>query len=134
MFILVDGKQSPCNAKSLLVWLCITGFCGVFSAVYEYFSHGVVSPFMVWLFAFPLIGGVLPTAIFTFSRLAVPHKQVRDAWRAGIATLSVGSCMTGIFEIYGSASPLVALYWFVGLLWIVGSGIVFLFSCYRNKR
>ena len=131
--ISADGKKSGRNVKPLLIWLCITLFCGLFSFVYESFSHGVFSPFMVWLFLFPLIGGVLPAAAFTVLRCAAVSQWIRRIWRAGVATLTVGSCMTGIFEIYGSDAPLLTWYWYVGFFWILIAAIAYLFSCFQKK-
>ena len=46
--------------------------CAVFSAVYEHFSHGVYSWYMVFLFAVPLIYGLVP---FLFSRTALSRRR-----------------------------------------------------------
>ena len=37
--------------------------CMVFAAVYECFSHGVFSPFMLLAFLFPLLLGVVPCTL-----------------------------------------------------------------------
>ena len=46
---------------------------GVFSAIYEKFSFGVVSLFMVFAFAVPLALGVLPWAVNAARPLPVTH-------------------------------------------------------------
>ena len=104
---------------TLLRWTGVTVFCAVFSTVYEHFSHGVYSPFMIWLFAFPLFGGVIPTLAIRLAlrqnpTAEVPPRFARDAWTLAVATLAIGSCLTGIFEIYGTTSDYVTLYWILG--------------------
>lgn len=88
---------------------------------------------MVWLFLFPLIGGALPAAVFTALRCAAVSQWIRRIWRAGVATLTVGSCMTGIFEIYGSDAPLLTWYWYVGFFWILIAAMAYLFPCFQKK-
>lgn len=106
-----------------MIYVCIALFCGLFSAVYEHFSHGVSSNHMVWLFAFPLFLGALPYALIALSkRLPMPLQKAADVWDCGITTLAVGSCVTGVFEIYGTTSDYTAAYWPVGLgLLLVGA-------------
>ena len=49
--------------KDLIRYIVATAFCIVFSVIYEHFSHGVYSQFMLLMYLFPLIGGVLPAAL-----------------------------------------------------------------------
>jgi len=42
----------------------ITVFTAVFSAIYEYFSHGVYSGFMIWAALIPFFGVVLPYTVW----------------------------------------------------------------------
>lgn len=95
-------------------WLAASLFCGFFSAVYEHFSHGVYSSFMIWLFLFPLILGVLPFAAVRLLHLPTPAHFAENSYDLGVVTLTVGSCLTGVFEIYGAPSEYVRWYWIVG--------------------
>lgn len=98
-------------------YLFISLFVAMFGGIYEYFSFGVYSFYMIYAFAFPLVGGVLLWFMIGISRrAAVPGGFFRNLWHAGIATLTIGSIFTGILEIYGTTSPLTAVYWFAGLL------------------
>lgn len=123
--------------RATLAYAAIALFCFFFSAIYESFSHGVYSPYMLCLGLFPLLGGVLPLLILHKLKFPEPYAPVRGAYNAGIATLTVGSCLTGVFEIYGSVSPLTSVYWYVGgILMLIGAGLYFfLYSCVaRVKR
>jgi len=108
-------------------WLIFAVFCGVFSAIYEYFSHSVYSGYMIGLFLFPLLLGALPALILNGrGRPAVPP-ACRSLWSSGVATLTAGSCMTGILEIYGTGSGYLIVYWIAGLaLLAAGAALYFL--------
>lgn len=45
-------------SHTAFVYLLIVIFCSLFGAVYELYSHEVYSFYMIYAFAFPLIGGV----------------------------------------------------------------------------
>lgn len=92
------------------VW---TLLCAVFSAVYESFSHNVISLWMVLLFLFPLLGGVIPALLLVW-RGKAPRIFPLALWRCGVATLGVGSCVKGILEIYGTSSGYQIVYWVAG--------------------
>lgn len=95
-------------------YLLAAAFCGVFSIIYEVFSHGVYSGFMIALFLFPLLGSAAPLLMARLGT-GVPDPQTRSLWGFGWATLAVGSCLHGIFDIYGTTAPLTVVYWPVGI-------------------
>lgn len=111
----------------------LCGFCAVFALVYELFSHGVVSWYMVLLPLWPLLGGVFPFLLL--ARLRVHTAQLtRCLWHAGLITLSAGSLMTGVFEIYGSMSSLVRVYWIAGAGLIAAGLADFLWCRLRGRH
>ena len=89
-------------------------FCGFFAAVYEHFSHGVYSNYMVWLFLWPLLGAAPAYGLTLLRSAPCPALAIRNLWASGVATLTVGSCLKGVFEIYGASAPLVKTYWYAG--------------------
>ncbi|MCD8120434.1 MAG: head-tail connector protein [Lachnospiraceae bacterium] len=102
-------------AKTGFVYLFATLFLVLFGAVYERFSHEVYSYYMLYAFAIPLAGGVLPFFSLAFSnRLPMPGRVVRNLYHSAIATLTVGSCFAGVLEIYGTTNSLIKVYWIVG--------------------
>ncbi len=100
--------------KTAAAYLGATLFCGFFSYVYERFSHGVYSDYMVYLFLFPLLGGTLPYGAMLLLGARPPRRPAANLFNAGIATLAVGSLMAGIFEIYGTDSSFLSVYWWAG--------------------
>ena len=110
----VTARKLSAPQKLILIDLLASLFCALFGAVYEAFSHGVYSYAMLYAFAFPLVLGVLPLYLIGIFRAAYPPKALRSLWHAGIATLTVGSIVEGILEIYGTTNPLTAVYWLLG--------------------
>jgi hypothetical protein len=129
LFISDSKLQKEHIDKTRFAYLLISLFCMLFGAVYEYFSHEVYSGYMIYAFAFPLVGGVLP---FTFMSLCgcrrVPGRLTLNLYNAGIAALTVGSIMKGVMEIYGTTNELLQIYWIAGfgfvgialLLYVIG--------------
>ncbi len=106
------------------VFLGITLLCGLFSFVYEQFSHHVYSNYMIFLFLFPLVGGVLPYGILgTMRNVRAPSRFAINAYNSGIAALTVGSAMKGALDIYGTASDYILVYWIAGTV-LVLAGIL----------
>ena len=84
--------------------------CGAFALIYAQFSHGVYSPFMTFMFAIPLVGGAgVALGLHAAHARSVPL-VARQAWALALAALTIGSCLRGIFEIAGTASPLLIAY------------------------
>lgn len=113
--------------RTSLIFLCAALFCGLFSAVYEHFSHGVYSNYMVYLFAFPFFGGVVPYAIFGLApKIKCPSPATARTFNSGVAALAVGSCMKGVLDIYGTSSSYQPVYWLAGFSLIALSLVMYL--------
>ena len=108
--------------KAARNYLFVSIFCAFFGAVYERFSHGVYSYFMLYAFAFPLALGTLPE-ILGGLRGAEPSPISAQLWGAGVAALTVGSIFRGILDIYGTSSPLSIVYWIVGGLLLLSGAL-----------
>ena len=120
--------------KLILKNLCAALFCALFGAVYEGFSHGVWSYPMVYAFAFPLVLGVLPLLLLGFFRAPNPKAAARNLYHAGIATLTVGSIVTGVLEIYGTTNPLTLVYWLLGGALVLLGAALYLVPLIRRKE
>ncbi len=95
--------------RHLLYQVAGTAFLALFGAVYEHFSHGVYSCFMLYAFAVPLAAGVALYAVLLYLR-RFPNRTFLSLWNAGIACLSVGSVFRGVLEIYGTTNALTVVY------------------------
>lgn len=117
--------------KTAYVYLLISLFCVLFGAVYELFSHEVYSFYMIYAFVFPLVGVVLPFLLMAMGKLFINSSAVScNLYHAGIATLTIGSILTGIVEIYGTTNTLIRIYWMAGTFMILGS----LLLCMAQKK
>ena len=84
--------------------------CVAFNFVYAQFAHGVSSPFMTFMFAIPLVAGAIPALAMGLARVRRAARTTRQAWALAIASLTVASCLKGIFDIAGTASPWLPIY------------------------
>ena len=109
----VESTQSAC-VRIAFRYLLVTILCALFGAVYELFSHGVYAYGMLYGFAFPLLGGVLPSLLLLVRGAKLPSDTARQLWHFGISALTVGSLFSGALEIYGTSSPLTFVYWLSG--------------------
>ena len=115
--------------KTVLIYLGITAFCVLFSTVYEHFSHGVRSNAMIFLFAYPLVGGALVFGLLGLIKKAhFPGRVSFNLYNSGIAALAAGSCFAGVLEIYGTTSNLVSVYWVAGIILTAGGVVLYLVS------
>lgn len=125
----LDNRHAK-MARIGFVYLFLTLLCALFGAGYEYFSHGVYSYYMLYAFAFPLMGGVLPFFCMAFFNCRLPGRVSLNLYHSGVAAWTVGSIFEGVLEIYGTTNRLVFIYWMVGailfgcgiLLYMVGAG------------
>lgn len=125
-------SSSKSAKKSLFMYIGVTIFAGIFSFEYELFSHQVYSNFMVYLFVVPLVLGVIPNAL----ALAILRLDVGNAWQKtvqafAVATLSVGSVLQGIVEIYGTTNLLIRYFFIVGGVLLLTSAIVWIINADR---
>ncbi len=89
----------------------------LFGAIYEHFSFGVYSYYMIYAFAVPLALGAAPALLLACSEHPpVICETARKFWRDGIAVLTVGSLFTGVIQIYGTDSNWSLAYGAAGIL------------------
>ena len=85
------------------------------AAVYGLFSHGVYSYYMTYAFMIPLLGGALPHLIAAMKRAeeqagASDIPAAKDTQLAFVATLTAGSLLKGVLDIYGTTNRLLLVY------------------------
>ena len=103
----------------------LTAFIAFFGAVYELFSHEVYSYWMLYSFAIPLLGGVLPMLCLALRRRHPTALSVM-LWHFGMITLTVGSVMQGVVAIYGSTNRLIRVYPIAGGVFLLAGAMAFL--------
>ena len=117
--------------KKTIQYLLLSVFVFVFAQIYEYFSHGVYSNYMLYAFLIPFLGLALPSFLLHSLKKSLPASS-RFLWKCGIATLTVGSIYKGILEIYGTNGYFEFPYLFIGVAFCIVAGIT-VFSGKRNS-
>jgi hypothetical protein len=124
--------------KTSFIYLIVSIVLMIAGAVYEHFSFGVYSYFMIYAFAIPLAGGALPflakymrnirgaksssgsAAGVTASSGAAAETAAAGHHEAiyhlALATLTAGSIVHGILAICGRPNSLTVIYLIAGLL------------------
>ena len=98
-------------------------FLALFGAVYEHFSFGVYSVFMVYAFVFPLLAGLLLLLAAMGRRR--PSQRTLFLLHACTAALAVGSIAAGIIRISGRENLLLLVYPLLGAALGIAAGISF---------
>ncbi len=134
MFVSPIEPEKKRLRRSSLIFICTALFCGLFSAVYEHYSHGVYSSFMVYLFAFPLVGGMLPYTLLGLLKRAVsPSQAAQRLYNSGLAALTAGSCVKGVLDIYGTSSGYLSVYWIAGALLTALGACIYIFEVRASR-
>lgn len=104
--------------KTALAYAAASAYCVLFDRLYALFGHGVYSGWMSLMFLYPLAGSALVFALlwaFMPAADATPHyRMFYNLYNSGIATLTLGGLLRGIFEIAGTSSPYTLLYGLTG--------------------
>jgi len=99
--------------KTAISYTLITIFFFAFSRIYEAFSFGERSIYMHYLFAVPLVGGILLTIFLKvlpqFSRISL------NLWNSAVAIITAGTLFRGIVNLSGRSTTLDAPYWYIGI-------------------
>ena len=104
--------------KTVISYTLITIFFFAFSRIYEAFSFGETSVHMHYLFAVPLVGGIILAILLK----ALPHfsRISLNLWNSAVAIITAGTLFRGIVNLSGRSTTLDTPYWYVGI------GFVFL--------
>ena len=101
----------------------------VAGAVYEAFSHGVYSNYMIYAFMIPLVMGSLPYLADNRGIIKKAGPVAEGLLLAAIVTLTIGSIVRGVLEIYGTTNTLTTAYPILGAVLLLA---VFITPC--SKR
>ena len=112
--------------KTALIYTLLSIFFFAFSRIYESFSFGETSTYMHYLYAVPLVGGLLLLIILkiipNLSRLSL------NLWNSAVATLTAGVLFRGIVNLSGRSTTLDQPYIYISLGFLVLAVISVLFT------
>ena len=107
-------------------------FCLAFSIIYEHFSHGVRSAFMELMCLFPLFGCISYVFFLIKPRHYRDVTLCRYLFPLSIITLTMGSLISGVLEIYGTKNRLTTIYFPVGSLLFLINLIMYLVKRHKS--
>ena len=103
--------------KTVISYTLITIFFFAFSRIYEAFSFGETSVHMHYLFAVPLVGGIILAILLKvlpyFSRISL------NLWNSAVAIITTGTLFRGIVNLSGRSTTLDQPYWYVGIGFVI---------------
>ena len=105
--------------KKTINYLIATLSILVFGIIYEVFSFGVISYFMVLAFTFPLFGMLIYLLASRFKKGL--NSKFMLLFDSSIATFTLGFIVKGVIEIFGTTNKLTLVFFIVG-------GMLFLLS------
>ena len=104
------------------IYIIITLICILFAMIYESFSRGVISNFMIYLFSIPLVFGVVVSYVLFYLKITKTPTEIENkTYNAAIATFTIGSIIEGVLQIYGTTNSKVYVYLVVGIILLVFS-------------
>ena len=87
---------------------------------------------MHYLFAVPLVGGILLTMFLKvlpqFSRMSL------NLWNSAVVILTTGKLFRGIVNLSGRSTTLDALYWYVGIGFVILTLLSIVINPIRIKK
>ncbi len=101
--------------KKTIFYLSFTIFCVLFGTIYEYFSHGVYTFFMIASFLIPLVLGLIPYGILYMINKELKSNIFTDLYDYSVIILTIGSIVKGILVIFGTSNYLTYVYLYVGI-------------------
>ena len=111
--------------KTALIFSAVSVFCAFVNFVYAQFSHGVRSDYMTFMFAYPLIGGSLVYLLIDLLPSRIPGRFAFNVYNSGIAALTVGSMLRGIFEIARTSSPYTSSFIVIGIVMMLAGAAAY---------
>ena len=118
--------------KTVISYILITVFFFAFSRIYEAFSFGETSVHMHYLFAVPLVGGIILAILLKvlpyLSRISL------NLWNSAVAIFTTGTLFRGIVNLSGRSTTLDALYWYVGIGFVILTLLSIVINPIRIKK
>lgn len=101
--------------KNNIVYLIVSIICGIFSYVYEMFSHEVYSPYMILPGVVTFILGIVLTTLIR----KIHNKWSYRFYNSSVACLVVGMYIKGVLDIYGTTNDLLDIYFMVSMMFLI---------------
>ena len=124
------SRQHLLNSHGLRL-LFAAAFTAFFGAVYEHFSFGVWSFWMVYAFAPFLLGAIW--LLVLSKHKALPGDLFLGLLEPGLVMLTLGSILAGVVEIYGTENRLLPVLPIAGGILILAAVIARVTAAIRKR-
>ncbi len=122
------------SKKQIIKYVCISVFFLIFGLIYESFSHGVYSVYMMYAFIIPLLLGVFVYVVLYLTKFNLYVSEFgMQIYNSSIISLTLGSIMKGVLEIYGTTNNLIIYYLIISIILIILSIVINVISVKKNK-
>ena len=116
-------------------YLIMSIFFLLFALIYEVFSHGVFSSYMMCAFLIPLLMG---TFIYGMIYYTKTNRYLSNSalifYNTSILTFTLGSIMKGVLDIYGTTNQMIGVYSKLGISLIIISMIINIIYNIKEKK
>ena len=120
--------------KRIYKYLILSVFFLAFGLIYEMFSHGVYSNYMLYAFAIPLIFGfIVYLIIYKFNLNRYLSELGMSIYNTFILMLTLGSIMKGFLDIYGTTNKLIFIYFILSIVLIIISVVANVIYNFKKK-
>ena len=102
----------------------ITIFTIIFSAIYECFSHSVISLYMILAFIFPLVFGCVFYILLNKQNIKISNINIR-IHNSLIITLLLCSIVKGILDIFGTTNSKIIVYIYLSIILLIFDVLIF---------
>lgn len=123
--------------KSIINYFIVTIFLILLNYIYSIFSHNVSSNYMTYMFIYPLVTGILVSIFILINKNISKLKSFyigKSILNYGIAIMVFRSFIKGVFEIAGTDSNYLTYYFYMGLILILVSSILLIYSLYEVTK
>ncbi|MBO4366025.1 MAG: hypothetical protein J5843_00065 [Clostridia bacterium] len=129
------SRKASWARRQAYLYFGLAAFTGLFSGIYELFSHDVISFWMVLAFLPFLIVGFLWLLFTGLGLFRLPHRPFQICLMMATVSAVLGMVVRGILIIYGTWNNLVHSYDVLFGLFLAGAIVSFiLYVRARNRR
>ena len=121
-------ERSGAAGRIALNYLIASTACAAVGLIYELFSHGVLSSYMVLGWVFPFVLGTIPNFLIRITGAKGPGSAAENIYACGVATLTAGCMLKGVLEIFGTTNSMLKVYPIVALALIAAGALLYLFG------
>lgn len=124
-----SGSADP--LRSGIAYLIASVLVAAAGWLYELFSHGVYSNYMIYAFMVPLACGALPDLLAAARGIRSKKRSACAASGlrlAAVVTLTTGSLIKGVLDIFGTTNRLLAVYLIIGVTLAIAALIAYIWQ------